>query len=165
MSKLGREVMKAFVMVGAPGAGKSTAARKLAKEHNAVIVCGDEIRRELYGDAANQGNWVEIHDKIVEQLEENVGKPVIVDGTHFNSSYRVGALLTLKTYGWDDITAYLVNPTLDQCLIQNSLRSRVVPRQVVLSMYEKLQLSLDELPNEGFTNILVHQSNNNDTDI
>ena len=157
--------MKAFVMIGAPGSGKSTAARKLAKEHNAVIVCGDKIRRELYGDAANQGNWVEIHDKIVEQLEENVNQTVILDGTHFNSSYRVGALLTLKTYGWDDITAYLVNPTLEQCLIQNSLRSRVVPRQVVLSMYEKLQLSLDELPNEGFTNILVHQSNNNDTDI
>jgi predicted kinase len=156
--------MKAFVMVGAPGAGKSTAARKLAKEYNAVIVCGDEIRRELYGDAANQGNWVEIHDKIVEQLEENVGKSVIVDGTHFNSSYRVGALLTLKTYGWNDVTAYLVNPTLDQCLIQNSLRSRVVPRQVVISMHTKLQKTLKHLPNEGFTNIIVHQPTNNDTD-
>jgi predicted kinase len=156
--------MKAFVMVGAPGSGKSTAARKLAKEYNAVIVCGDEIRRELYGDAANQGNWVEIHDKIVEQLEENVGKSVIVDGTHFNSSYRVGALLTLKTYGWEDITAYLVNPTLDQCLIQNSLRSRVVPRQVVISMHTKLQKTLKHLPNEGFTNIIVHQPTNNDTE-
>ena len=155
--------MKAFVMVGAPGSGKSTAARKLAKDYNAVIVCGDEIRRELYGDAANQGNWVEIHDKIVEQLEENVGKSVIVDGTHFNSSYRVGALLTLKTYGWKDITAYLVNPTLDQCLIQNSLRSRVVPRQVVISMHTKLQKTLKHLPNEGFTNIIVHQPTNNDT--
>ena len=156
--------MKAFVMVGAPGSGKSTAARKLAKDHNAVIVCGDEIRRELYGDAANQGNWIEIHDKIVEQLEENVGKSVIVDGTHFNSSYRVGALLTLKTYGWEDITAYLVNPTLDQCLIQNSLRSRVVPRQVVISMHTKLQKTLKHLPNEGFTNIIVHQPTNNDTE-
>ena len=156
--------MKAFVMVGAPGSGKSTAARKLAKDHNAVIVCGDEIRRELYGDAANQGNWIEIHDKIVEQLEENVGKSVIVDGTHFNSSYRVGALLTLKTYGWEDITAYLVNPTLDQCLIQNSLRSRVVPRQVVISMHTKLQKTLKHLPNEGFTNIIVHQPTNNDSE-
>ena len=152
-------------MVGAPGAGKSTAARKLAKEYNAVIVCGDEIRRELYGDAANQGNWVEIHDKIVEQLEENVGKPVIVDGTHFNSSYRVGALLTLKTYGWNDVTAYLVNPTLDQCLIQNSLRSRVVPRQVVISMHTKLQKTLKHLPTEGFTNIIVHQPTPNDSNV
>jgi predicted kinase len=157
--------MKAFVMVGAPGAGKSTAARKLAKEYNAVIVCGDEIRRELYGDAANQGNWVEIHDKIVEQLEENVGKSVIVDGTHFNSSYRVGALLTLKTYGWNDVTAYLVNPTLDQCLIQNSLRSRVVPRQVVISMHTKLQKTLKHLPAEGFTNIIVHQPTTNDSNV
>jgi predicted kinase len=150
--------MKAFVMIGAPGSGKSTAARKLAKEHNAVIVCGDKIRRELYGDAANQGNWVEIHDKIVEQLEENVNQTVILDGTHFNSSYRVGALLTLKTYGWSDIFAYVVNPPLDKCLIQNAVRSRNVPRYVVISMYEKLQASLPELPYEGFTDIITHTS-------
>jgi predicted kinase len=154
----------AFVMVGAPGSGKSTAARKLAKEYNAVIVCGDEIRRELYGDAAHQGNWVEFHDRIVEQLEENVGKTVILDGTHFNSSFRVGALLTLKTYGWNDISAYVVNPPLEQCLIQNSLRSRQVPRYVLISMYDKLQKSLDELPHEGFTEIITHIANlNNDT--
>jgi len=146
--------MKAFVMIGAPGSGKSTAARKLAKEHNAVIVCGDKIRRELYGDAANQGNWVEIHDTIIEQLEENVGKSIIVDGTHYCASFRVGALLSLMTYGWKDITAYVVNPPLEQCLIQNSLRSRQVPRYVLISMYEKLQVSLHELPNEGFTKVV-----------
>ena len=150
--------MKAFVMIGAPGSGKSTAARKLAKEHNAVIVCGDKIRRELYGDAANQGNWVEIHDTIIEQLEENVGKSIIVDGTHYCASFRVGALLSLMTYGWKDITAYVVNPPLEQCLIQNSLRSRQVPRYVLISMYEKLQASLPELPNEGFTDIITHTS-------
>ena len=151
-------------MVGAPGAGKSTAARKLAKEYDAVIVCGDEIRRELYGDAAHQGNWVEIHDRIVEQLEENVGKVVVLDGTHFNSSYRVGALLTLKTYGWSDISAYVVNPSLERCLIQNSLRSRQVPRYVLINMYDKLQKSLDELPYEGFTEIITHTGTyDNDT--
>jgi len=156
--------MRAFVMVGAPGAGKSTAARKLAKDHDGVIVCGDEIRRELYGDEAHQGNWVEIHDRIVEQLEEHVGKVVILDGTHFNSSYRVGALLTLKTYGWSNISAYLVNPPLERCLIQNSLRSRQVPRYVLISMYDKLQQTLSELPNEGFTEIITHTINhNNDT--
>lgn len=146
--------MKAFVLIGAPGSGKSTAARRLSKEYDAVIVSGDEIRRELYGDAANQGNWVEIHDKIVEQLEENAGKSVILDGTHYCSSYRVGAQITLKTYGWDEIIAYVVNPPLEKCIVQNSLRSRNVPRYVIQSMWEKLQASLPNLEHEGFSEIV-----------
>jgi predicted kinase len=146
--------MKAFVLIGAPGSGKSVSARKLSKEYDAVIVSGDDIRRKLYGDAPNQGNYVQIHDRIIEQLEENVGKSVIVDGTHYCSSFRVGALLSLMTYGWKDITAYVVNPPLEQCLIQNSLRSRQVPRYVLIEMWEKLQVSLPDLPNEGFSDIV-----------
>ena len=146
--------MKAFVLIGSPGSGKSTAARKLAKEHNAAIVSGDDIRRKLYGDAPNQGNWSDIHDKIVEQLEENADKSVILDGTHYCSSYRVGAQITLKTYGWDEIIAYVVNPSLERCIVQNSLRSRKVPRYVLIEMWEKLQVSLPDLPNEGFSDIV-----------
>jgi len=155
----------AFVMIGAPGSGKSTAARKLAKEHNAVIVCGDEIRRELYGDVPNQGNYVQIHDKIIEQLEENVGKSVIVDGTHYCASFRVGALISLKTYGWEHIIAYVVNPSLERCIIQNSLRSRNVPRYIIQSMWEKLQASLPNLEHEGFSEVVYADTvyNNQET--
>jgi predicted kinase len=157
--------MKAFVMIGAPGSGKSTAARKLAKEHNAVIVCGDKIRRELYGDAANQGNWAEVHNEIVEQLEENVGKTIVLDGTHYCSSYRVGAQITLMTYGWEHIIAYVVNPSLERCIIQNSLRSRNVPRYIIQSMWEKLQASLPNLEHEGFSEVVYADTvyNNQET--
>ena len=45
-------------MVGAPGSGKSTYAARIAKRENAVIISGDQIRAELYGDANIQGEWM-----------------------------------------------------------------------------------------------------------
>jgi predicted kinase len=155
-AKISDSPMKAFVLIGAPGAGKSTLARKLAKECGAAIVCGDQIRQELYGDMETHGNWTEIHDRIVERLEQNISRNVILDGTHFSSSYRVGALLTLKTYGWDNVIACVVHPPLEQCLIQNSLRSRVMPRNTITSMWKKLQSSLSDLPQEGFSEIVYY---------
>jgi predicted kinase len=56
--------MKAFVMVGAPGSGKSTFASKLAESENAFIVSGDNVRAELYGNEATQGHWPDIQDRL-----------------------------------------------------------------------------------------------------
>ena len=89
----------AYIMVGAPGAGKSTYAAKLAKLENAVIISGDEICEELYGGKANQNEWVEIQDRIEELVAEACGKPVILDGTHYRSSYRKEAIALLQSYG------------------------------------------------------------------
>ena len=68
------EVMTAYVMVGAPGSGKSTYAAKLAKEHNAIIISGDDIRAELYGSADIQGNWGEIWERIDELVSDAGGE-------------------------------------------------------------------------------------------
>ena len=145
--------MKAYVLVGAPGAGKSTLASRIEKETNAVIVSGDEVRAELYGDEANQGNWVEIHDRIEELVSEAVGCPLIMDGTHYLSSYRREALALLRSDGYDDIEAIVVNPPLETCIQRNANRHRSVARHVVIGMYEKLQKSLSFIGIEGFTRV------------
>jgi len=145
--------MKAFVMVGAPGAGKSTLATQLAENENAFVISGDEVRAELYGDSANQGNWEEINDRIEELVSEAVGVPVVLDGTHYLSSYRKEALTLLRSYGYDEVEAVVVNPPLEDCIFRNANRHRGVPRHVVVCMHEKLQKSLEFIGTEGFSHV------------
>ena len=151
--------MKAFVMVGAPGAGKSTLATQIEKAENAVVISGDEIRAELYGNAAIQGKWEEIHDRIEEIVSESCGVPVVLDGTHYLTSYRREALALLRSYGYDDVEAIVVNPPLEDCIFRNANRHRGVPRHVVIGMHEKLQKSLAHINIEGFNRVSYHGSN------
>jgi predicted kinase len=144
--------MKAFVMVGVPGSGKSTHSETLKTEYpDAVIICGDTIREQLYGDANIQGNWVEIHDKIVEALEDNVGRTIIMDGTHYRASYRKDALTLLQSYGYTDVDAVVINTPLADCLARNAARSRKVPEHVINKMFQSLQASLRGVDKEGFS--------------
>jgi len=145
--------MKAFVMVGAPGAGKSTLATKLAKSENAFVISGDEVRAELYGDSAVQGKWEEIHDRIEELVSESVGTPVVLDGTHYLASYRKEALALLRSYGYDEVEAVVVNPSLEDCIFRNANRHRGVARHIVVGMHDKLQKSLKLISTEGFTQV------------
>ena len=41
-------------MQGVPGSGKSSTVARLAADHNAIVICLDDIRQELTGDAADQ---------------------------------------------------------------------------------------------------------------
>lgn len=145
--------MRAFVMVGAPGSGKSTYAAKLAEQESAIIISGDDIRAELYGNASIQGQWVEIHDRIETLVSEANGKPVILDGTHYRSSYRKEAIALLQSYGYDQIEAVVIDTSLDNCIFRNASRHRGVPRHIVIQMHEKLQSSLKTIDNESFSHI------------
>jgi predicted kinase len=141
----------AFVMVGAPGAGKSTHAVKLAEIEDAVVISGDDVRKELFGSAEIQGNWFAIWDRIVERVEENVDRNLILDGTHYRADYRAEAVDMLRSYGYYTVEAVVVNPSLATCLARNfRRRDRNVPDSVVRDMYEKLQKSLETIYNEDF---------------
>lgn len=146
--------MKAFVMIGAPGAGKSTHVSALVSNYpDAVVISGDNIREELYGDADIQGNYAEIHDRMLELLEENVGRTVILDGTHYRASYRKEALAMLASYGYSDATAIVVDRPLEVCLRQNAGRDRKVPEHVIQKMHNALQASVRGIDKEGFTKV------------
>jgi predicted kinase len=149
-------MMEAYVMVGAPGSGKSTEAKKIADREHAVIVSGDDIRAELYGSAEIQGNWTEIHDRIEEEVEKAaaLGRPVILDGTHYRAAYRHQAIAMLRSYGYSSVEAVVVNPSLATCLARNfQRRERNVPDYVIKEMHGKLQPSLDGIYREDFSRI------------
>jgi predicted kinase len=78
---------------------------------------------------------------------------VILDGTHYRSTYRREAIAMLKSYGYSRVEAVVVNPTLATCLARNFTRSRNVPEYVVKNMHQKLQGSLNHIYNEEFDHI------------
>jgi predicted kinase len=136
---------RAFVMVGAPGGGKSTWVRNFSKLQPAVIIEGD-----LFASAS----WVDTHDKILEKLEQHVGEFVILDGSHYSRESRLGALITLRSLGWRTITAVVVHPSLDTCLFRNAMRSRVVPRHYITEMHKRVEKSLRKIEQEGFSSVV-----------
>lgn len=145
---------KAFVMCGAPGAGKSTYVAQLLKEYpDALVVCGDNIREELYGDASIQGYYPDIQARMVEMIREGQGRVVIMDGTHFLAPYRRAAAEILRDFGYTDIELVVVDKPLEVCLSQNASRDRKVPEEVITSMHNSLSASLSNVENEKFSKI------------
>ena len=144
---------RAYVLIGAPGSGKSTYAATLAERENAVVISGDDIRAELYGDAAIQGDWGEIWERIEEKVSECCGMNVIIDGTHCRRDYRDETIALLRSYGYDQIEAVVIDTPLDRCIMQNATRQRGVPRHVVVEMHKSLQYSLKNINSEAFSHI------------
>lgn len=140
-------------MVGAPGAGKSTYAKMLAKEHNAVVISGDDVRTELYGSADIQGEWGRIWAYIEALVADAGGRCVILDGTHYRTDYRQEAITLLRSYGYSFVEAVVVNPSLATCIARDFKRSRHVPDYVIKEMHATLQRSLPNICNEGFNHI------------
>jgi predicted kinase len=146
------EKTTAYIMVGAPGSGKSTYAAKLAQTENAYIISGDDIRQELYGSAEIQGNWVEIHERIEEEVAAHCGQNIVLDGTHYRKDYRSEAISLVRSYGYSNVEAVVMDASLATCLARNfQRRERNVPDYIVSEMHEKLQRSLKGIFDEDFT--------------
>jgi predicted kinase len=145
--------LTAYVMVGAPGSGKSTYAHKLAETENAVVISGDDVRAELYGSADIQGDWAEIWDRIDTLVSESCGMSVILDGTHCRADYREEAVTLLRSYGYDKIEAVVMDASLATCLARNFQRKRHVPDYVIKQMHSDLKKSMDNMFIEDFNRI------------
>jgi predicted kinase len=136
---------EAFVMVGAPGAGKSTWVRNFSKLQPTTIIEGDSFASD---------SWVDTHDQILAKLEQHVGEFVILDGTHYSRESRLGALITLRSLGWETVNAVVVHPQLDVCLFRNAMRSKVVPRHYITEMHKRVEKSLKKIEQEGFSSVV-----------
>lgn len=144
------ENLTAYIMVGAPGSGKTTYAHELADSENAVVISGDDIRSELYGSAEIQGDWGEIWERIDELVSESCGMSVILDGTHCRKDYRAEAVTLLRSYGYERVEAVVLETPLAKCLERNANRQRRVPEHVVEQMHSDLQQSLKTITDEDF---------------
>lgn len=126
-----------IMMVGIVGSGKSTYAKQLAEETNAIICSSDVIRKELFGDENSQDNNEKVFKILHSRMKENLknGKNVIYDATNINSKRRRAFLSELRNIPCVKKCIIMATP-FEMCCIQNESRDRVVPYEVIERMYK-----------------------------
>ena len=139
-----------YVMIGAPASGKSTYAQDLYGH----IISSDAIRAELYGDEAIQGNSADVFKVFYDRARAELakGNNIILDATNLTVKNRKNIFKNLKDYNCRYIAVRCLCP-LETLLERNRNRSRVVPEDVVIRMYDSYQEPTYE---EGFEEIWRH---------
>jgi predicted kinase len=141
------------VLIGCPASGKSTLAAHL---HQAIpqsqIISTDQIREDLFGDAATQGDWALINSEISTQIAQAIaaGKQIIYDATNAEKAWRSELLDSLKKLDDLKIIGWYLQTPLEVCYQRNKNRLRQVPEDVI----EIYAIALEKSPpskDEGFT--------------
>ena len=146
--------MTFYLLIGIPGSGKSTYAKKLSKETNAIIISSDDIRTRLFGSRQNISNDRVVFKTMRKEITENLneGKNVICDATNVTISKRASFLNELINIDCKKI-AIVINRDTKTCIEQNKLRDKTcqVPAVAIYTSAKKF-----EYPtlSEGFDEIM-----------
>jgi predicted kinase len=144
------------VLAGLPASGKSTFSDGLV-ENGFVRLSLDEIRKEIYGDASDLGDW-KVTRKIIDErfnaaLAAN--KNIVIDNTHFMRSHRKRVIEIAKAAGYVDIHVVVMDVTLEECIKRNANRDRVVKEEVIRDMHKMLYGSQFPIDEEGLVTVLA----------
>lgn len=134
-----------YTMIGLPGSGKSTVAKRSYTD--CVVVCPDDIRAELFGDASCQEQGGRVfaiaHERISKALAD--GFDVVFDATNTQRRYRKDIF---KKHPDATHVAVFVRTSVENCKMRNAARDRVVPDEVIDHMAARLDVPTIE---EGFS--------------
>lgn len=130
---------KLIVLVGIPGSGKTTLAKKIAARGYHCLNA-DSIRQELWGDPADQREPEKVFGIFFQQLEDLLaeGKDIVIDNTNINQKQRKPILERAAKAGYTDVQLWLLDVPLDVCLERNKGRERAVPDDIVANMFMTL---------------------------
>ncbi len=138
--------LRCHLLIGQPASGKTTLAQALAPlliapgGPPAVVLSTDAIRAEVFGDAAVQGPWVDIQQRLHQRIQEAVaaGIPVIVDATHARRPWRLAITQALALPAPVEWIGWWLYTDLPTSLEWNARRERAVPVPVIQEMASAL---------------------------
>ena len=154
------KVKELIMLIGLPGSGKSTWAKKYKEENeNVIIVSSDAIREELGLENTKEDNKIcfdEVEKRTIKGMKN--GFKVIVDATNLNYKKRMEFLKRVCPRGEEILsTAVVIATSYKTCLKRNSERDRVVPEDVIKRMRENFNFPLFQ---EGFYDIQIVYNDN-----
>lgn len=129
-----------ILLVGPPGSGKTTYAKKYIVEHdNTIHLSSDKIRAELYGDETIQGNPNEVFSLMQSRAIEalNNGQSVVYDSTNMtrkDRSYIISPCLKFVK-----IEAHIIWAPIKTCIERDAARERTVGKEVIDRMLKRFQ--------------------------
>jgi predicted kinase len=135
-----------YILIGAPGSGKSTWARNNALTLNAVIVSSDQVRIDFRSSSRNPLNgdlvFAEVERRARDFLQAD--RSVILDATHYLRKYRAYAIKLAREYQARSIAMWFDVP-LEICRTRNQQRdnrtfgAERVPDGILRNIWEHLQ--------------------------
>ena len=130
---------KFIMMIGLPASGKDTWINKFLKASTEkwTVLSSDEMRKELYGNEAIQGDPQEVFGKLHRKLKSalNRSENIIYNATNIKVKDRRPALELVKHYKDYMVYGIIIATTLPQCYHNNQKRERQVPNNVIKRMY------------------------------
>jgi predicted kinase len=140
--------------IGISGSGKSTWVEK--RKDNYVIVCPDQIRKEIGGYISNMNNevkvWKLVEKRVVKAIKKN--QDVILDSTMCKSEKRKEFLEKLP--GNCMKIAKVFNIDLEDAQrrvrndILNNLDRSYVPMEIIEKQFLNFTLDYDKINTDGF---------------
>lgn len=143
---------KFIMLVGLPGSGKSTYAKKL-EEEGYRIHSSDAIREELTGDENTQTKNAEVFEILGNRVRTDLkaGKSCVYDATNVVSKRRRGFLGTLEKIDCVKECILFLTP-IEECKRRNQSRERKVPEEAIEKMLKSFWVPMYY---EGWDNISV----------
>lgn len=147
-----------YMMIGIPGSGKSTIARRLAKDYQAQIISSDYVRKV-------NPNWAEemIFPEVYRLIQENIKNTnVIFDATNIDRLTRSKHLGEIRKAKIDfHLSACLVISDVEVCKKRIELRNKLsdelyLPVEVVETYAHKFIFPQKD---EGYRDILIFDNN------
>jgi predicted kinase len=149
------------VLIGAPGAGKTTWAKANATPDQRVSL--DDLRYQLTGDQGNQEeNDLVAHLRLqIVAARLRRGLATVIDATNTKKPHRAELVNLARRYA-QPVTAVVLTTSLDDCLAAQTRRAGPidppVPDDVVVRMWQEIQDSIPELETEADRVIYVDRA-------
>lgn len=130
-----------ILLCGIPGSGKTTYAKKYIEEHyDTIHTSSDEIRKELWGDEATQGDNNEVFSLMQTRTIEalNNGQSVVYDATNITRKDRSYIIALCPKFV--KIECHVVWAPISYCLYRDEfMRNRTVGKEVIDRMLKRFQ--------------------------
>lgn len=133
---------KMYVMIGAPGCGKSYYIKQHLKD-NEIVISRDAIRFSMLKDTdAYFSKEKQVYNEFIRQINAAIAddRDFYVDQTSLNRGARAKLFSHLEKKPNKMIAIYM-NAPLEKILYQNSLRTgrALVPEDAVINMFNSIE--------------------------